>query len=777
MTFCYTAKNRMFFLCVCDVMKFTVDSRIWGRFPEVKLAVLYISDISNGGKNAQIKDLLKSEEKLQREKLESVDITTLPEVAPWRVMYQLFGSNPDIFRPSVEALLRRVVEGKPLPAINLLVDIYNYISIKYKLPVGAEDLDATEGDITLTFAEGDETGKYIGSTSAEVCDVGEVIYRDRVGFLCRKWNWREADRTKITPKTKHAIMVIELAPDLPVTLLEQAVVEAKVLFERYLGAHVVSHVISREHSLVDIAYTSLREMQDKSIIAESARKDQSHSEEYEIRLKKVDILRERGIEPWPANRVPSTTCALIHENFESYNPISESEQATLSQEQLNEEERNKHNPSVAGRIMTQRLHGKAAFATIQDVSGALQLYFKEELLGDMFKVFTDLIDIGDIIWCRGVPFKTQRGEVTLRVMEFALLSKCLHPLPDKVHGLADIEIKYRQRYLDLIVSPEARSRFHARSEIIRSIRSFLDTRGYAEVETPMLHPIAGGAAARPFVTHHNALDSEFFLRIAPELYLKRLVVGGMERVYEINRNFRNEGISTRHNPEFTMLELYTAYEDLDYAMNLVEQLLRTAAVVAQGKLQLSFGDHVLDFEAPFRRLSMKDAVCEYGNFDESDISPERITAACARHKVSVEPYASYGHKLAALFEHVAEHKLIQPTFIHEFPIELSPLAKRDPQNPDFAPRFELFVAGMELSNAYHELNDPFEQAERFREQLALHEAGDIEAHQFDADYVRALEYGLPPTVGIGVGIDRLTMILTATTSIKEVILFPTLKRV
>jgi lysyl-tRNA synthetase class 2 len=499
----------------------------------------------------------------------------------------------------------------------------------------------------------------------------------------------------------------------------------------------------------------------------------SPSEEYRIRVEKVDRLRSQGIEPWPPNRVPSTTCALIAATFTEN---SQSEGIVISQEAIMHEENTQH-PSVAGRLMTVRVHGKAAFANLQDASGTLQLYFKEELLGDMFKIFIDLIDIGDIIWCRGVPFRTQRGEVTLRVTELVLLSKCLHPLPDKVHGLSDIEIKYRQRYLDLIVSPEARARFHARSEITRAIRSFLDSRGYAEVETPMLHPIAGGAAARPFVTHHNALDAEFFLRIAPELYLKRLVVGGIDRVYEINRNFRNEGISTRHNPEFTMLELYTAYEDLHYAMSCVEEMFRTAAIAADATLQVPFGQHVLDFAAPFRRISMKDAVCEYGDFDESELSHERITGLCARHRVTLVPHASYGHKLAALFEHIVEHKLIQPTFIHSFPIELSPLAKRDPQNSDTAPRFELYVAGMELSNAYHELNDPFEQAERFRDQLGLHAAGDEEAHQFDADYVRALEYGLPPTVGIGVGIDRLTMLLTNTPSIKEVILFPTLKRV
>jgi len=507
-------------------------------------------------------------------------------------------------------------------------------------------------------------------------------------------------------------------------------------------------------------------MHDQSIKSEA-------SEEYHTRVVKIDRLKARGIEPWPANKVPSTSCAAVVESFNTIVPSTDTK--TFSQEELKQEESSEH-PSVAGRIMTVRLHGKAAFATIQDSSSQLQLYFKEELLGDMFPVFVDLIDIGDIIWVRGVPFRTKLGEITLRVTEFTLLSKCLHPLPDKVHGLSDIEIKYRQRYLDLIMSSEARNRFRARSEIIRSIRTFLDARGYAEVETPMLHPIAGGAAAKPFVTHHNALDDDFFLRIAPELYLKRLVVGGVERVYEINRNFRNEGISTRHNPEFTMLELYTAYEDLTYAMNLVEALIHAAAIAAGATLQVSFGQHHLDFSVPFRRMSMKEAVCEYGDFDESEVSHDHITALCAQHRVAVEPYASYGHKLAALFEHVAEHKLIQPTFIHSFPVELSPLAKRDPNNHDIVPRFELFVAGMELSNAYHELNDPFEQADRFRDQLALHKAGDAEAHQFDADYVRALEYGLPPTVGIGIGIDRLTMLLTNTTSIKEVILFPTLKR-
>ncbi len=479
------------------------------------------------------------------------------------------------------------------------------------------------------------------------------------------------------------------------------------------------------------------------------------SEEYTIRVGKVERLRAQGIEPWPAVKPVHDHTAYI------VGAASDPEDTVYT---------------LAGRLMAIRNHGKSSFARIQDSTGSLQLYFQEELLGDAYQRFLHLIDIGDILWVRGPRFTTKSGEITLRVQEYTLLSKCLHPLPEKFHGIADTEIKYRQRYLDLITSAATRERFYARSHIIAAIRTFLEARSYLEVETPMLQQIAGGAAARPFITRHNTLDQDLYLRIAPELYLKRLVIGGFERVYEINRNFRNEGISTRHNPEFTMLELYTAHHDLTYAMNLVEELVRTAAIAAAHTLRVPFGTHTIDFESPWRRISMKDAICEYGNLEAYDLAPEHITGICARHRVSVEPTASYGHKLVALFEHIVETQLIQPTFIHSFPVEVSPLAKRDSIASDFVPRFELFVAGMELSNAYHELNDPFEQAERFHEQLTLKAGGDEEAHQFDQDYVTALEYGLPPTVGIGIGIDRLTMLLTNTPSIKEVILFPTLKK-
>ncbi len=482
---------------------------------------------------------------------------------------------------------------------------------------------------------------------------------------------------------------------------------------------------------------------------------EDESSEHRIRVEKVEALRARGIEPWPELQKVPNRCAQVIAEF-------------------NEEEKAY---TVAGRILAIRTHGKTIFAHIQDGTGKLQLYLKSDILGEEeFKLFEHYIDIGDIILVHGGSFRTKMGEVTLRVDRFTLLSKCLFPLPEKFHGLQDIEKKYRQRYLDLMTNEATRERFIKRSAIIQELRNFLHEKHYLEVETPMLHPIAGGAAAKPFITHYNALHSDFFLRIAPELYLKRLLVGGFERVYEINRNFRNEGVSTRHNPEFTMLEFYTAYEDYQYAMDLVEEMLRAAAIKACKTPVVPYGDALIHFDSAFRRMTIYQAVLEYSGLNLDDLSPQGIDKTLAANNIKIAPNASLGVKIYALFDKLVEHQLIQPTFIHGFPIEVSPLAKRDPQDPTIAPRYELFIAGMEIANSYNELNDPFEQAQRFLDQLKAHEAGDEEAHQFDADYIRALEYGLPPAVGVGIGIDRLVMILTNTPSIKEVILFPTLKK-
>ena len=479
------------------------------------------------------------------------------------------------------------------------------------------------------------------------------------------------------------------------------------------------------------------------------------SGEHKIRLAKVESMRAAGIEPWPALKSVNATGKDV---------LNEYVEGQESREY-----------AIEGRIMTKRGHGKTVFANMQDCTGTLQIYIKQDEVGeDVFTFFNQYVDIGDFLWVSGYSFKTKTGEITLKVKLLLLQSKCLYPLPDKFHGLADIEVKYRQRYLDLISSPESRDRLKKRSLIVRAMRNFLDAHDFLEVETPMLHPIPGGAAAKPFITHHNALDSQFYLRIAPELYLKRLVVGGVERVYEINRNFRNEGISTRHNPEFTMLEFYTAYKEYNWAMDFVEQMIRSVAMQSNNSLQISYGEHTLDFEQPFARLSMKDAVIKYAH---ENIEGAAIDRVLQKHQLTTSnKNASWGEKLVVLFEALVEPNLVQPTFIIDYPIEISPLSKRDPKDPSIAARFELFIAGIELSNGFNELNDPFDQAQRFLDQAKARESGDAEAHHFDADYIQALEYGLPPTVGVGIGIDRLAMFMTNTTSIKDVILFPTLKK-
>lgn len=483
----------------------------------------------------------------------------------------------------------------------------------------------------------------------------------------------------------------------------------------------------------------------------------SPSQEHEIRVQKAQKLRDQGIEPWPEKKDVSATAAQVLEEFK---------------------EGDEKQYSVAGRLIAIRGHGKTAFAKLQDRSGQLQLYFKKDIVGDKaFEIFQNFIDLGDILWVQGTAFTTKTGETTLKVEEFTLLSKCLHPLPEKFHGLADVETKYRQRYLDLISNPESTQKFLTRSKLISGLRHYLEDHEFVEVETPMLHPIPGGAVAKPFVTHHNTLDMDLFLRIAPELYLKRLVVGGLERVYEINRNFRNEGISTRHNPEFTMLEFYMAHQDYHFTMDLLEDMLKKVIQEACGTLTIPFGEHTLDFSKSFERISVHDAVVKYGGLSEKEIAPDTIDAALKKHGAKKIPKdASWGQKLFILFEEVAEHQLIQPTYLIDFPVEVSPLAKRDPENPDFVARFELFIGGMELANCFNELNEPFDQKERFKEQAKTHADGDDEAMRFDQDYVTALEHAMPPAVGCGIGIDRLAMILTNTTSIKDVILFPTLKK-
>jgi len=434
--------------------------------------------------------------------------------------------------------------------------------------------------------------------------------------------------------------------------------------------------------------------------------------------------------------------------------------------------------TVAGRMMLKRIMGKASFATLQDATGRIQLFLSKDALGD--EAYTEFkhLDLGDILGAEGTLFRTRTGELSVKVTTLRLLTKSLRPLPDKFHGMQDQEQKYRQRYVDLITDDSARERFVARSKAVSSIRSFMVQNGFLEVETPMLHPIPGGANAKPFITHHNALDQEMFLRIAPELYLKRLVVGGFERVFEINRNFRNEGISVRHNPEFTMMEFYAAFWTHHELMDFTEEVLRHAARAATGSATISYAGKPVDLEKPFARLSVRDSLIVHGGLTAAEADDAAVLRdKLKQHGEEAPKHWSLPELQFGMFEAVVEEKLWEPTFIIDYPVEVSPLARAADSNPAITERFELFITGREYANGFSELNDAEDQAARFHAQVANKDAGDEEAMFFDADFIRALEYGMPPTGGCGIGIDRLMMLITDSPSIRDIILFPALKRV
>lgn len=489
------------------------------------------------------------------------------------------------------------------------------------------------------------------------------------------------------------------------------------------------------------------------------------------RREKLAKLRLAGV-PFPNDFVPSHLAADLHTHYDRF-----------TKEELASK---KINIKVAGRMVLKRVMGKASFATIQDRSGQIQFYISDDLTGNDIHAAFKHWDLGDIIAADGHLFKTNKGELSVECSKLRLLSKSLRPLPDKFHGLADQELKYRQRYVDLIVNPESRNTFLARSKAIASIRRHMTEAQFMEVETPMLHPIPGGAAAKPFITHHNALDMQMYMRIAPELYLKRLIVGGFERVFEINRNFRNEGVSPRHNPEFTMMEFYAAYTDYRWLMDFTENLIRSAAIDAQGSATLTHQGRPLDLAKPFDRLTITEAILKYGPLSKKTYTstqledPEFILGELKKGGENISDpklkNAGLGALQLALFELVAEEHLWDPTYIIDYPIEVSPLARESDTRKGITERFELFITGREIANGFSELNDAEDQAERFRKQVAQKEAGDEEAMYFDHDFIRALEYGMPPTGGCGIGIDRLVMLLTDMPNIRDVILFPHLRR-
>lgn len=477
------------------------------------------------------------------------------------------------------------------------------------------------------------------------------------------------------------------------------------------------------------------------------------------RRDKLDEIREFGVEPYPHKYEPTHTTSVIHRDFAE------------TQETPDETQRIR----LAGRIMTKRDHGKSSFAHLQDSEGRIQIYVRRDKVGAEPYLVYRRFDVGDIIGVEGVVFRTRTGELTVLVDEVQLLSKSIRPLPEKWHGLQDKQTRYRQRYADLIMNPEVKRVFIKRTQIVQAIRDMLNAQSFIEVETPVLQPIYGGASARPFTTYHHTLAQSLYLRIANELYLKRLIVGGFDRVYEFSRDFRNEGMDRDHNPEFTMLELYQAYADYLDIMALTETLIANTVARVHGTTKIPYQEHEIDFTPPWRRLTMIDAIREQSGIDAASLSADELYTAAVTAGVALAGDESKGEIIAELFDAFVEPKLIQPTFITDYPLEVSPFAKKKPDNPAFVERFEFFISGMEVGNAFSELNDPVDQRQRFIEQANRLENGDEEAFMLDEDYLRALEYGMPPTGGLGIGIDRLTMLLTNQYTIRDVILFPQMR--
>lgn len=489
---------------------------------------------------------------------------------------------------------------------------------------------------------------------------------------------------------------------------------------------------------------------------------EAEHEQVAVRRKKLAELTRLGCAAYPNDFRPRDVAADLLARWNE-TPAADLEATPVS-------------AVLAGRLMAIRDFGKAAFAHLQDATGRLQIYVQRAEIGDEQWARFRQLDLGDIVGVAGTLFRTKTNELTVQAKTVRYLAKALQPLPEKWHGLQDVERRYRQRYLDLLANPDTREVFRKRALLLQGLRRFFTARGFLEVETPMMQAIAGGALARPFVTHHNTLDLDLYLRIAPELYLKRLVVGGMDRVFELNRNFRNEGMSTEHNPEFTMLEFYQAYANYTDLMDLTETLFVELATELTGGLVLPWGDHTIDLTPPWTRLTVKDAVAKYAGIARADVENEAtLRTYAATHGIPVADDAPYGKVLIELFEKTGEAQLIQPTFITDYPVEVSPLARSNDADPTIVDRFELFIGGRELANGFSELNDPAEQRSRFEMQLRAKAGGDVEAHAMDEDYVRALEHGMPPTAGEGIGIDRLAMLLTNSLSIRDVILFPQLR--
>ena len=760
-------------------MKFSIDTSIIERFPDVKVGVLVVRGADNRAAQDKTVEHLRKAEANVRAQMTTEQLGTTPKIADWRSAYKSFGFKPSSYRCSVEALLRRVLQGKDLPDINPLVNLYNAISIKHTLPCGGDDIDQIDGSISLTIAKGGEPFIMLGSREEDVALTGEVIYRDEKEVLCRAWNYRECDKTKITHDTKDLALAIEGLGSTSHAEIATALKELQAAIESLCGGTATPYLLDKDAPV--LAEETL--LCNRAIAAE---KPDYHSyEDFQKRSEKVEEIRKLGMAPYPHKYEPTHYAGDLQSKYEGQT-VGTSEDGESGKSDT---------ASIAGRIMLFRAMGKNIFLTVQDHSGRIQLMCSRDTTrvhglpkGDLspIKFIEKKLDLGDIIGVRGNLFRTQKGELTLFVHELTLLTKSLLPLPDKHKGLADKGTRYRKRWLDLITNKDVLDTFTMRSKLTSGIRRYFEELDFLEVETPILQNIYGGAEARPFTTHHNALSQDMYLRIAIEISLKKLIVGGMNRVFEIGKVFRNEGIDRTHNPEFTMLEAYAAYWDYNDVMACVENLFAQLAISLFGSTQIGMrkdkegNEYPIDLKTPWKRMTMKESIKTYGNIDVDALSDDEMRALLEKTAIDrAKLKTTRGKLIAYLFEEFAEHKLIHPHHITDHPIETTPLCKlhRDPKDRDegFVERFESFFLGIECCNAYSELNDPKLQRELLEQQHEMRLAGDDEASPMDEEFIEAICQGMPPTGGFGIGIDRLTMLFTGAFSIRDVVLFPVMR--
>lgn len=761
-------------------MNLKIDQEIWKKYPHLKVGVLIARNLNNEINGHEPLNVLRKTEHDVRNKLHGMDLAEVEKIADWREAYRSFGYKPSSTRCSVEALLRRTLKGNHLPDISPIVNLYNSISIQHTLPAGADDLDQVEGSVFLTIAKGDEPFTAIGSSEAEMATSGEVIYRDDREVTCKAWNWRECDKTKITAKTKNAALVIEGLEHTSLAEIKAALKELKGLLERFCSG-------SYEMYLLDVSCPNISEealLKNRVVPIEIPKPEYHKHESFQIRIKKLQEIEEMGIDPYPAEFGP------IHGARDLVSKFADQTIGTF--DEASEKQTDK--VAVAGRITLFRAMGTNVFCTLLDETTKIQVLFNKEktsvngLTEDSspIKFIEKKFDLGDIIGVRGNLFRTQKGELTVFAHEVTLLCKTLLPLPDKHKGITDKGMRYRKRWLDLITHPEVGEKLRLRSHLVSEIRKYFEEYGFIEVETPILQNIYGGAAAKPFITHHNALSQDMYLRIALEISLKKLVVGGMHRVYEIGKVFRNEGIDRTHNPEFTMLESYAAYWDYNDVMQFTENLYERLALHLFGTTNIGEREdkqgnrHEIDLKTPWIRMTMKEAIKKYGKIDVDSRSDQQlieILRPCVDPEKLID--MPRGLLIAMCFEEFAEEHLIQPHHIIDHPIETTPLCKlhRDPKSraERLVERFESFILGMECCNAYSELNDPVLQRELLEEQAKMRDTGDDEANPMDEEFIEAICQGMPPTGGLGIGIDRLCMLFAGVHSIRDILFFPVMR--